>query len=171
MGAYAPHYGYYHRIVQAHIIKANDQMKFNPEQRVGDTLLRADLFSTTTHEIYEIKPNRPDHIVVGGIQLANYVDLSNGEMRPGITPLALPPIDPISFGKVTVTIHIEQRGSLLLYSLEQHTNPSKSKLEKNNSTVPALFIAALTMGVAGSHSSGRSVGGAWGVTVTNFCAE
>ena len=118
MGVYAPFYGYYHQKVQEILIAENANMSFESEKTVGDTRLRADLYSTVTNEIYEIKPKRESHMMAGYAQLAIYEELSNGSMVQGTTSLVWS--EEVIDEKYGVLITIEQYGPLIVYSLKRN---------------------------------------------------
>ena len=75
--------------------------------------VRYDLCDPTTKEIWEIKPNTPRQIILGGRQLLKYTLNSNEGYHPGGTLISGIETIPVTD---FLSIEVVQEGSLLLYS-------------------------------------------------------
>ena len=92
MGAYAPYYGYYHQEVQKWIVENNA----NIDMEVLTSTGRMDLYNRKTYEVYEVKPDTPEHISAGIVQLQRYIS-GNKKAVLGKTKLILPPIGALHY--------------------------------------------------------------------------
>ena len=112
MGVYAAYYGYFHALTQSLVSACNPGMEV--EVSLHYKGWRADLIYNGA--IYEVKPKRDTHIIIGTAQVARYV--SNSSYTAGVAPLVLP--EPLTWtaGNRTITMNFEQQGSLVLYSFE-----------------------------------------------------
>ena len=81
--------------------------------------------------IYEVKPKRDTHIIIGTSQVARYV--SNTSYTAGVAPLVLPEPRTWQVGNRTITMNFEQQGSLILYSFVI----KKTQEQEQEQTAPA----------------------------------
>ena len=85
--------------------------------------------------IYEVKPKRDHHIVIGTAQVARYV--AHSPYTVGVEPLQLPDPKTWDMGNRTITMYVEQMGCLILYSFEI----KQKKKQTVPVTVPAVSPA------------------------------
>ena len=135
MGVYAAYYGYFHVLTQSLVAARNPGM--GVEVSLHYKGWRADLIYNGA--IYEVKPKRDIHIIIGTAQVARYV--SNTSYTAGVAPLLLPEPRTWQVGNRTITMNFEQQGSLILYSFEikktQEQEQEQTAPATNPVTVPA----------------------------------
>ena len=111
-GVYAPDYGAFHRAVQEWIVAHNPNIKSEVVTSTG----RIDLYNTVTHEMYEVKPDKPEAIAAGKLQLDRYKEGTLPTVY-GKSNLVLPPDGAIRYDypNTTVTITVRQIQSIIVY--------------------------------------------------------
>lgn len=148
MGAYAPYYGYYHQEVQKWIVENNA----NIDMEVLTSTGRMDLYNRKTYEVYEVKPDTPEHISAGIVQLQRYIS-GNKKAVLGKTKLILPPIGALHYDypNTMVDVVVKQKGAMITYSLivrrknRQFSTMTAREREKEKEVRSSLGLAMLVL--------------------------
>ncbi len=131
MGAYEPYYGFYHSEVQKWIVAHNVGVAMEVSTSTG----RIDLYNVCSHEIYEVKPDRPEHIEAGKAQLERYMRGNLPTQLGNACNLVLPPDGTLhyEYEDVVVDVSVRAEGPLILYS-------AKQTRKKKQQTVPEPVV-------------------------------
>ena len=131
MGAYEPYYGFYHSEVQKWIVAHNVGVAMEVSTSTG----RIDLYNVCSHEIYEVKPDRPEHIEAGKAQLKRYMRGNLPTQLGNACNLVLPPDGTLhyEYEDVVVDVSVRAEGPLILYS-------AKQTRKKKQQTVPEPVV-------------------------------
>lgn len=131
MGAYEPYYGFYHREVQKWIVAHNVGVSMEVSTSTG----RIDLYHGFSHEIYEVKLDRPDYIEAGKSQLERYMSGDLPTRLGNACNLVLPPNGALryEYENVVVDISVKAEGPLILYS-------AKQTRKKKQQTIPEPVV-------------------------------
>jgi len=168
MGAYAPSYSYFHDLVKRSVRDLNGmQDEVHPNKQ---SLLRIDLVKGL--EIYEVKPDKVEHKVLGLLQLKLYEEVgkTNG-YTIGKTNLRMPNNIIEDRAHETVTISVKQEGPLILYSISRKLKEQKKKnTQKNNNYVSTSSITgAVASMVILSMIMYKGAGGVGGKDACRYC--
>ncbi len=148
MGAYEPYYGFYHSKVQKWIVAHNVGVAMEVSTSTG----RIDLYNVCSHEIYEVKPDRPEHIEAGKAQLERYMRGNLPTQLGNACNLVLPPDGTLhyEYEDVVVDVSVRAEGPLILYSAKQtrkkkttNSSGTRSSSGKSKGTRKAICPAAL----------------------------
>ena len=133
MGAYEPYYGFYHSEVQKWIVAHNVGVAMEVSTSTG----RIDLYNVCSHEIYEVKPDRPEHIEAGKAQLERYMRGNLPTQLGNACNLVLPPDGTLhyEYEDVVVDVSVRAEGPLILYSAKQ-TRKKKQQTVSEPVVVP-----------------------------------
>ena len=131
MGVYEPYYGFYHSEVQKWIVAHNVGVAMEVSTSTG----RIDLYNVCSHEIYEVKPDRPEHIEAGNAQLERYMRGDLPTQLGNACNLVLPPDGTLryEYENVVVDVSVRAEGPLILYS-------AKQTRKKKQQTVPEPVV-------------------------------
>ena len=131
MGAYEPYYGYYHAEVQKWITSHNGGIVMEATTSTG----RIDLYNVYSTEIYEVKPDTPEHIEAGKVQLKRYLRGILPTKLGDACRLILPKDGTLhyEYTNVVVDISVRAEGSLILYT-------PKQTYKRKRQTVPAPAV-------------------------------
>lgn len=135
MGAYASHWGFYHRRAQLKL-KQMYGTAIEIEKTIDGTHYRAD--AILNNEVYEVKPYYPKYLEIGTKQVEKYVDASNGTLRKGETQLNLGGeflVHETSNTLVYMTLY--QSGCVIQYNLRVVRKKTKTQTSKVTSAVHA----------------------------------
>ena len=134
MGAYEPYYGYYHAEVQKWITSHNGGIVMEATTSTG----RIDLYNVYSTEIYEVKPDTPEHIEAGKVQLKRYLRGILPTKLGDACRLILPKDGTLhyEYTNVVVDISVRAEGSLILYTPKQ-TYKRKGQIVPAPAVIPA----------------------------------
>lgn len=165
MGAYASHWGFYHR-------KAQEELKriygsaIEIEVTIKGTHYRAD--AILNNEVYEVKPYYPKYLEIGTEQVETYVEASDDKLKIGKTKLDLGGeflVHETSNTLVYMTLY--QSGCVIQYSLRVVRKKTKTQTSKVTSAAHATspsYHGAVSVSYANSACSASNVCTALGAT-------